>query len=98
MNKTDLAHELITAANLTKRDAVAAVEALFGEDGVLFAAFNKGTKVSIHGFGTFLVKKRAARMAHNPQTNAKVAVPATQVVRFSPGKNLKDAVAAGFRP
>jgi len=98
MNKTDLSNALMASANLSKRDAFAAVEAIFGDEGILTSELNKGSKISIHGFGTFLAKKRAAREAHNPKTGEKVVVAATQVVRFSPGKNLKDAVAAGYRP
>jgi len=52
----------------------------------------KGQKVTLTGFGTFNVSKRAARMGVNPRTGAKIKIPARTVPKFKAGKALKDAV------
>jgi nucleoid DNA-binding protein len=52
----------------------------------------KGNKVSFVGFGTFSVSKRKARVGRNPQTGAKIDIPATKVPHFKAGKSLKEAV------
>jgi DNA-binding protein HU-beta len=54
-------------------------------------ALKKGDKVEIRGFGTFLMKERAPRVARNPKTGEKVTVPAKLVPAFKPGKDLKEA-------
>jgi DNA-binding protein HU-beta len=56
------------------------------------AALAKGDTVTIVGFGTFAVSKRAARKGRNPQTGASINIPASKVPRFKAGKDLKDAV------
>ena len=60
-------------------------------DGVTLS-LEKGEKVSLVGFGTFKVTDRAARMGINPQTKAKIQIPATKVPTFKAGKKLKEAV------
>jgi DNA-binding protein HU-beta len=64
---------------------------------VIFAAITesiqKGGIVRLIGFGTFAVKQRQARTARNPRTGEAIQVPAKHVIRFSPGKALKEAVA-----
>ena len=57
-------------------------------------ALKAGDEVRIVGFGSFAVKTAAARTGVNPQTRAKIQIPAKQRVRFSPGKELNDAVAS----
>ena len=56
-------------------------------------ALKTGEEVRLVGFGSFAVKTTAARTGVNPQTRAKIQVPSKQRVRFSPGKELNDAVA-----
>ena len=52
----------------------------------------KGDSVTLVGFGTFSVGKRAARVGRNPQTGAEIKIKAAKVPKFKPGKGLKDAV------
>jgi DNA-binding protein HU-beta len=89
MNKTDLIEVVAKEAGLSKKDAGAAVAAVF--DGMT-AALKKGDKVQMIGFGTFEVRKRAARTARNPQTGEEIKIKATKVPAFKAGKALKDAV------
>ena len=58
------------------------------------AALAEGDKVALVGFGTFAVKERAARTGLNPQTKAKIEIPASKAPSFKAGKALKDAVNA----
>ncbi|MBT4485856.1 MAG: HU family DNA-binding protein, partial [Candidatus Latescibacteria bacterium] len=55
-------------------------------------ALAKGDKVSLVGFGTFSVSKRAARMGRNPATGAPINIPAANVPKFKAGKKLKESV------
>ena len=88
MNKTDLINEVAKVAG-TKKSARLAVEAVL--DAISKALKKKGT-VTLIGFGTFTVKKRAARTGRNPQTGGVLKIPAKNVPVFRPGKDLKDAV------
>ena len=56
------------------------------------AELSKGNKVTLTGFGTFKVSNRAAREGINPQTKAKIMIPAMTVPKFTAGKTLKEAV------
>ena len=89
MNKTELIAAVAKKADLSKKDAEAAVNAAVA---AITAALKKGDKVQLIGFGTFEVRKRAAKQARNPQTGAVIKVPATKVPAFKAGKALKDAV------
>ena len=64
MNKAEFVHHVAEAAGLTKVDAAKAIDAVIG---VIEAALKKGDSVAIVGFGTFSVRKRAARSGRNPQ-------------------------------
>ena len=77
-------------AVLSKKDSEAAVTAALD---VISAALAEGDEVRLVGFGTFEVKKRAARTGRNPKTKEPVEIPASKVPAFKPGKALKDAVA-----
>ena len=90
MNKTELVAKVAEAAEISKKDAEAAVKATFAAIGDALAA---GEKVQVVGFGTFEARARAAKEARNPQTGAVVKVPATTVPAFKAGKDLKDKVA-----
>ena len=89
MNKTDLINSVAEKAELTKADAGRALEAFFE---TVQKALKKGDDVSVVGFGTFTVRKRAARDARNPRTGETIKVAASMNPAFKPGKALKDAV------
>ena len=89
MNKTELVAAIAENADLTKKDAEAALKAFID---VVGKALKKGDKVQMIGFGTFEVRKRAARKARNPQTGDEIKINATKVPAFKAGKALKDAV------
>lgn len=89
MNKAgliDVVHEVIGD---TKTKAEAVVEKIIE---TITKELKKGEDVAIAGLGSFVVKKRAARVARNPKTGAAVNVPAVTVPKFKPAKALKDAV------
>lgn len=89
MNKTELINAVAEATELTKKDAGAAVDAVFES---IQGALVKGEKVQLIGFGNFEVRERAARKGRNPQTNEEIEIPASKVPAFKAGKALKDAV------
>ena len=89
MTKKDLITVMAEGAEISKAAAERAFNALV--DGVV-ETLKKGDKVTIIGFGTFQVKKRAAREGRNPATGKALKIPAAKVPRFTPGKGLKDAV------
>lgn len=60
--------------------------------GTISSAFENGTSVSIHGFGTFVIKERAARKGRNPQTNEVIEIPASKAIRFKPSRTVKQTV------
>ncbi|HEY5603973.1 MAG TPA: HU family DNA-binding protein [Gammaproteobacteria bacterium] len=89
MNKQDLIDAVAESAELSKAAAGRAV------DGMLSAisnALSKGEQVSLVGFGTFLVRERAARTGRNPRTGEPIAIAAAKNPSFKAGKALKDAV------
>ncbi|HLR88648.1 MAG TPA: HU family DNA-binding protein [Atopostipes sp.] len=88
-NKADLIEGVASKTELTKKDATAAVEALFD---VVTETLADGERVQVIGFGSFEVRERAARKGRNPQTGEEIEIPATKVPAFKAGKGLKDAV------
>lgn len=90
MNKTELVAEVATKADVSKKDATAAVDAVFQ---AITEALANGDKVQLVGFGTFEVKDRAARQGLNPRTKEPITIAAAKVPAFKAGKALKDAVA-----
>lgn len=89
MNKTRLIEAVASETGLSKKDADAAVAAVFDE---ITKALKSGEKVQMIGFGTFEVRQRAARKARNPQTGEEIEIKASKVPAFKAGKALKDAV------
>lgn len=89
MNKSEFISAIAEAADMTKADAGRAVEA-FTE--VVKKTLKKGDTVSLVGFGTFDVRKRAARTGRNPRTNETIKIKASKVPAFKAGKALKDAL------
>ena len=89
MNKTELVAAVAAKAELSKKDAEAAVNAVFDS---VKDALAEGDKVSLIGFGTFSVKTRAARTGLNPRTKETIGIPESKVPAFKAGSALKDAV------
>ncbi|AVX19288.1 MAG: HU family DNA-binding protein [Bacillota bacterium] len=89
MNKTDLVNSVAEKAELTKKDAEKAVNAVFAS---IEEALKKGEKVQLVGFGTFEVRSRGERKGRNPQTGEEITIAAAKVPAFKAGKALKEAV------
>ncbi|HSD59922.1 MAG TPA: HU family DNA-binding protein [Burkholderiales bacterium] len=89
MNKQDLIEAVAKQADLSKASAGRAVDAAISS---IRGALKKGQAVSLVGFGTFSVGKRAARTGRNPRTGAEIKIRASKVAKFRAGKALKDAV------
>ena len=89
MNKTDLVDAVATDAELTKADAARAVDAVINS---VTKALKNGDAVTLVGFGTFQVRKRAARTGRNPKTGETIKIKASKNPAFKAGKALKDAV------
>ena len=90
MNKAELINAVAAATEFSKKDAEAAVTATLE---AITSALKDGDKVQLVGFGSFEVKKRAARVGRNPKTNDTIEIPASVVPVFKAGKALKDIVA-----
>lgn len=89
MNKAEFVGAVADQAELTKADAGRAIDAAIE---VIKKALKKGDSVSLVGFGTFEVRKRAARTGRNPRTGATIKIKAAKIPKFRPGKALKDAL------
>ena len=89
MNKTELIEHIAKQADISKAAATRALDAIVG--GVK-TTLKKSGSVTIVGFGTFAVTKRAARTGRNPRTGAAIKIKAAKVPKFKPGKALKDAL------
>lgn len=89
MTKADLVAQVAKRAGLTSKAAKDAVNAVFD---TISDAIKRDEKVVVTGFGTFLVRKRAARKGRNPQTGAEIKIPATKTPGFSAGKRIKRMV------
>lgn len=89
MNKSELIMKVAEDADISKANAEAAVNALIAS---ITAELKEGGSVSLTGFGTFLVRARAARSGRNPQTGEPIEVAAANIPGFKAGKSLKDAV------
>ena len=89
MNKSDIIAAIAAKTGETKKSAEASVNA-FVE--VVTETLTKGDKVQLVGFGSFEVRKRAARKGRNPQTKEEIKIPASKAPVFKAGKALKDVV------
>ncbi len=89
MNKTELVAAIAEKAGLSKKDADKALGAFIE---TVEETLVKGDKIQLVGFGTFEVRERAARTCLNPQTKAKISVPASKVPAFKVGQGLKNLV------
>ena len=89
MNKAELIEHMANNADLNKAQAGRALDALID---AVRRTLKKGDSVSLIGFGTFAVTKRAARTGRNPRTGSAVELPAKHVPHFRPGKELRAMV------
>jgi DNA-binding protein HU-beta len=89
MNKSELVASMSEKSNLSKKDAEKALNAFIES---VEEALVKGDKVQLIGFGSFEVRKRAARKGRNPQTKEELIIPETKAPIFKVGKALKDEV------
>jgi len=89
VNKTELIEHIANNADISK---AAAARALDSTIDAVKKTLKKGGTVSLVGFGTFAVGKRAARTGRNPRTGATIKIKAAKVPKFRPGKALKDAL------
>lgn len=89
LNKNDLVEAVAARANLKKKDAAAAVEAVLE---AVTGTLGRGEEVRLPGFGSFCVRKAAARTGRNPRTGEEISIPARSLPAFRPGKELKEAV------
>ncbi len=85
----DLAQKMVEKFNLTKKEAVEILN-WFSQE--VTANLKAGYQVKIAGLGTFKVRERKARTALNPKTGEKIELPAKKVPRFTPAKDLKEAI------
>lgn len=89
MNKSELIEAIAQSSDISKASAG---NALDGALSAIKAALKKGQSVTLVGFGTFKVGKRAARTGRNPRTGEAIEIKETKVPKFTAGKALKDAV------
>jgi len=89
MTKADLVAAMAKASGGSKVSAERALNAVL--DGI-FDSLKKGRRVTLGGFGTFTVSRRAERPGRNPRTGKAIRIPACRVPRFKPSRSLKDAV------
>ena len=89
MNKSELIEQIAKSADISKAAASRALDATIG---AVKASMKKGQMVTLVGFGTFYVGKRAARTGRNPRTGAAIKIKAAKMPKFRAGKALKDAV------
>lgn len=89
MNKTELVEHIAGKSDISKAAASRALASIID---AVKKTLKKGDTVTLVGFGTFSVSKRAARTGRNPSTGAALKIKAAKVPRFKPGKGLKDAL------
>jgi DNA-binding protein HU-beta len=89
MNKTELIEHISKHADISKAAATRALEATLS---AVKTTLKKGGEVSLVGFGTFAVTKRAGRTGRNPRTGEAIKIKSAKVPKFRPGKGLKDAL------
>jgi len=89
VNKTELIEHIAAHADISKAAATRALESTIG---AVTATLKSGGSVSLVGFGTFAVGKRAPRVGRNPRTGVAIKIAQANVPKFRPGKALKDAL------
>jgi DNA-binding protein HU-beta len=94
VGRQDLIKRVATKSNKSIKETTAFMNATLE---TIRESLSGGDSVRLVGFGVFSVRERAASVRVNPQTRAKINVPARKVVKFTPGKDLNDAVAGHKR-
>jgi DNA-binding protein HU-beta len=89
MTKAELIEALVKKLAISKTQANESIDIILDQ---ITKALSKGDQVTLTGFGTFKVSKRAARTGRNPKTGEALKIPAMTVPKFKAGKGLKDAV------
>jgi DNA-binding protein HU-beta len=89
VTRADLVTVMAKASSGSKVSADRALEAFIGS---VFESLRKGRRVTIGGFGTFMVTRRAARAGRNPRTGKAITIPAKRAPRFKPSRTLKAAI------
>lgn len=89
MTKQELIEKMAKDSDISKAAADSALKSFM--DGIK-KTLKKGNKVTLVGFGTFSIGKRAARTGRNPQTGAAIKIKASKAPKFKAGKGFKDAV------
>ncbi len=89
MNKTELISAIATKSGLTKAGSARSLDAIIN---IITDTLASSNSVVITGFGSFVVRNRAARVGRNPQTGASIKIAASKVPAFKAGKALKDKV------
>ncbi|BAP58830.1 HU family DNA-binding protein [Candidatus Tachikawaea gelatinosa] len=89
MNKSQLIEKIAIDADISKVTAGRVLNAFMGS---VSNALRAGEEVTLIGFGTFSVRKRAARIGRNPQTGKEITIPAAKFPGFRPGKILKKVI------
>ncbi len=89
MTKAEMISTVAEEAKIKKAEAEKAINSLIK---TISKTLKKKGRHALAGFGTFLVNQRKAREGRNPQTGKPIKIPATKVVKFKPGKQLKDLV------
>jgi DNA-binding protein HU-beta len=86
MNKAQMIESIAKSAKLSKAKSKVALDSIVS---IATKSLGKGQKISLVGFGTFLVYQKAARKGRNPQTGKEIRIPARKVVKFKASKSLK---------
>lgn len=90
MNKNELALQMVKSLNITKNDALKVIDAFV--DTVTGELKKKDGKLTLVGFGTFKTIFKKEKKGRNPRTGAEITIPKKRVVKFVPGKKLKESV------
>ena len=89
MTKSDLVERVAEKLDVTKKEAEAIVNVVFGS---IVDAIKREEKVELRGFGCFKVKTKRARKGRNPRTGEEIDIPPKRVPYFKPGKDMKEVV------
>lgn len=89
MNKTQLIETIATEAGITRGEAKKSIEAFMK---VVSSTLLNGDKITLAGFGTFIVEKKHARMGRDPRNGAPIKISAKNVVKFRPGLELSEQI------
>lgn len=89
MNKADVIAAMSAKTGKSKKETEEALQAFID---TVSESLKKGDKIQLVGFGSFEVRKRAARKGRNPQTNEEIKIPASKAPVFKAGKTLKDEI------